>query len=55
VIGNAVAVGLPNTYHVPEDRTAGRNVGTRGLLIMWDWGTKEAQEILAGYSEQSLS
>jgi len=35
-IGNAVAAGLSNVYHAPEDRTLGRNLGTYGMLDMWD-------------------
>ena len=36
LIGNAVAAGISNTYHAPEDRTLGRNLGTYGMLDMWD-------------------
>jgi hypothetical protein len=36
IIGNAVAAGISNTYHAPEDRTWGRNLGTYGQLDMWD-------------------
>ena len=35
-IGNAVAAGLSNVYHAPEDRTLGRNLGTYAMLDMWD-------------------
>jgi hypothetical protein len=35
-IGNAVAAGFSNVYHAPEDRTLGRNLGTYGMLDMWD-------------------
>jgi hypothetical protein len=35
-IGNAVAAGVSNVYHAPEDRTLGRNLGTYGMLDMWD-------------------
>jgi len=35
-IGNAVAAGLSNVYHALEDRTLGRNLGTYGMLDMWD-------------------
>ena len=34
--GNATAAGLSNIYHAPEDRTWGRNLGTLGMLDMWD-------------------
>jgi hypothetical protein len=36
LIGNAAAAGLSNVYHAPEDRTLGRNLGTYGMLDMWD-------------------
>ncbi|MGH9773385.1 MAG: hypothetical protein ACRD50_00375 [Candidatus Acidiferrales bacterium] len=36
IIGNAVAAGVSNIYHAPEDRTVGRNMSTWGMLIMWD-------------------
>ncbi len=36
LIGNAVAAGVSNVYHAPEDRTLGRNLGTYGMLVMWD-------------------
>ncbi len=36
MIGNAVAAGVSNFYHAPEDRTLGRNLGTYGMLDMWD-------------------
>jgi hypothetical protein len=36
LIGNAVAAGVSNFYHAPEDRTLGRNLGTYGMLDMWD-------------------
>jgi hypothetical protein len=35
-IGNAAAAALSNFYHAPEDRTLGRNLGTLGMLDMWD-------------------
>lgn len=35
-IGNAAAAALSNVYHAPEDRTLGRNLGTLGMLDMWD-------------------
>jgi hypothetical protein len=34
--GNAAAAAFSNVYHAPEDRTFSRNIGTFGLLIMWD-------------------
>jgi hypothetical protein len=36
LIGNALAAGVSNVYHAPEDRTFGRNLGTYGQLDMWD-------------------
>ncbi|MGA7908318.1 MAG: hypothetical protein WCA16_13000 [Candidatus Sulfotelmatobacter sp.] len=36
LLGNAAAAGLSNFYHAPEDRTLGRNLGTYGMLDMWD-------------------
>ena len=36
LIGNAAAAGISNSYHAPEDRTLGRNLGTYGMLDMWD-------------------
>ncbi len=44
VVGNAVAAGISNVYHAPEDRTVGRNVGTLGMLIMWDGVSNEMKE-----------
>lgn len=35
-IGNAVAAGLSNIYHAPEDRTWSRNLETYAELDMWD-------------------
>ncbi|MGA8763114.1 MAG: hypothetical protein WB562_09640 [Candidatus Sulfotelmatobacter sp.] len=35
-IGNAAAAAFSNVYHAPEDRTLGRNLGTYGMLDMWD-------------------
>jgi hypothetical protein len=43
-VGNAVAAALSNTYHAPEDRTFARNIGTFGLLIMWDGASNELKE-----------
>jgi hypothetical protein len=36
LVGNAAAAAFSNVYHAPEDRTFSRNIGTFGLLIMWD-------------------
>jgi len=36
LIGNAVAAGVSNVYHAPEDRTLSRNMSTYGMLVMWD-------------------
>jgi hypothetical protein len=44
VVGNAAAAGISNIYHAPEDRTAGRNIGTLGMLIMWDGLSNELKE-----------
>ena len=35
-LSNAAAAGISNIYHAPEDRTLGRNLGTYGMLDMWD-------------------
>ena len=35
-LGNAAAAGISNVYHAPEDRTLTRNLGTYGMLDMWD-------------------
>jgi hypothetical protein len=35
-IGNALAAGISNVYHAPEDRTLGRNLETYAMLDMWD-------------------
>jgi hypothetical protein len=43
-VGNAVAAGISNIYHAPEDRTVGRNITTFGLLIMWDGLSNELKE-----------
>ena len=43
-VGNAVAAALSNTYHAPEDRTFNRNIGTFGMLIMWDGASNELKE-----------
>jgi hypothetical protein len=44
IVGNAAAAALSNVYHAPEDRTVGRNVGTLGMLIMWDGLSNELKE-----------
>jgi len=44
VVGNAAAAGISNIYHAPEDRTVGRNIGTLGMLIMWDGASNELKE-----------
>jgi hypothetical protein len=43
-LGNAVAAAISNVYHPAEDRTAGRNASTFGLLIMWDGLSNELKE-----------
>ena len=35
-IGNAVAAGISNVYHAPEDRTLSSNLTTYAMLDMWD-------------------
>lgn len=44
IIGNAAATAVSNIYHPPEDRTLGRNLGTWGMLIMWDGASNEMKE-----------
>ncbi len=44
VVGNAAAAAFSNVYHAPDDRTFGRNVGTLGMLIMWDGVSNELKE-----------
>lgn len=44
IIGNAAATAASNIYHPPEDRTLGRNLGTWGMLIMWDGASNEMKE-----------
>jgi hypothetical protein len=44
IIGNSVAAGFSNVYHAPEDRTVGRNIGTLGMLLMWDGVSNEMKE-----------
>ncbi|HVB36668.1 MAG TPA: hypothetical protein VND42_05460 [Candidatus Acidoferrales bacterium] len=44
IVGNAAAAGISNTYHAPEDRTLSRNLGTWGMLIMWDGVSNEMKE-----------
>ncbi len=43
-IGNAVAGGISNIYHPPEDRNVSRNLNTWGMLIMWDGVSNEMKE-----------
>lgn len=43
-IGNAVAAGISNIYHVPSDRTAARNASTFGFLILYDGLSNELKE-----------
>lgn len=43
-VGNAAAAAISNIYHAPEDRTLGRNIGTLGMLIMWDGASNELKE-----------
>jgi hypothetical protein len=35
-LGNAVAAGVSNLYHAPEDRTSTRNLNTYAALTLWD-------------------
>jgi hypothetical protein len=44
VIGNATAAAFSSVYHAPEDRTVGRNIGTLGMLLMWDGVSNEMKE-----------
>lgn len=44
IIGNAVAAGISNIYHAPEDRTLSRNLTTWAMLIMWDGVPNETKE-----------
>jgi hypothetical protein len=44
IVGNAAAAAFSNVYHAPEDRTAGRNAETLGMLIMWDGVSNELKE-----------
>jgi hypothetical protein len=44
IIGNGVAAGISNIYHPAEDRTVSRNLGTWGMLIMWDGASNEMKE-----------
>jgi len=43
-LGNALAAGFSNVYHPAEDRTFGRNIGTLGMLFMWDGVSNEMKE-----------
>ena len=44
IIGNAAATAASNIYHPAEDRTVSRNLGTWGMLIMWDGVSNEMKE-----------
>lgn len=44
IVGNAAATAASNIYHPPEDRTVTRNLGTWGMLIMWDGVSNEMKE-----------
>lgn len=44
IVGNAAATATSNLYHPPEDRTLTRNLGTWGMLIMWDGVSNEMKE-----------
>ena len=44
VLGNATAAGISNLYHAPEDRTFSRNIGSLGMLLMWDGVSNEMKE-----------
>lgn len=44
IVGNAAATAASNLYHPPEDRTLTRNLGTWGMLIMWDGVSNEMKE-----------
>ncbi len=44
LFGNATATGISNAYHAPEDRSLGRNLGTLGMLYMWDGVSNEMKE-----------
>jgi hypothetical protein len=43
-VGNAVAAGISNIYHPPEDRTISRNITTFGFLIIYDGLSNELKE-----------
>jgi hypothetical protein len=43
-LGNAVAAGLSNIYHVPSDRTAARSATTFAFLILYDGLGNELKE-----------
>ncbi|HEV2288256.1 MAG TPA: hypothetical protein VGR81_04815 [Candidatus Acidoferrales bacterium] len=44
IAGNAAATAASNIYHPSEDRTLSRNLGTWGMLIMWDGASNEMKE-----------
>jgi hypothetical protein len=43
-LGNGAATAISNIYHPDEDRTFGRNIGTFGMLFMWDGLSNEMKE-----------
>jgi hypothetical protein len=43
-VGNGAATAISNIYHPDEDRTFGRNIGTFGMLFMWDGLSNEMKE-----------
>src|SRR5437899_12409799 len=45
IVGNAVAGGISNIYHPPEDRTVSRNLNTCGMLILLVGVSNELHEI----------
>jgi hypothetical protein len=44
IVGNATAAAISNIYHVPSDRTVGRNLTTLGFLIFYDGVSNELKE-----------
>jgi hypothetical protein len=42
--GNAVAAGISNAYHPPEDRTVSSTMSRWGMQVMWDTLTNELKE-----------
>jgi hypothetical protein len=43
-VGNGIAAGISNFYHVPDDRTVSRNFTTLGFLILYDGVSNELEE-----------